>query len=283
MRFAIEHKLEFSYSRPVFLEPHTVRLCPRTDAWQQLVHFKIQVQPDPQGAAQVADLDGTPADILWFEGMTRSLTLTAVSRVETLKSNPYDYILPGKDFQTVPFAYPGPHADALAVYLTRPEPTAHVDAFAKSVLQEAGRDPIAFPQQLAQAIHRNVQVEFREKGEPVPPQQVLEHKKGACRDLSVLFMDACRAVGLASRFTSGYFYLEEETDKPELHGWAEVYLPGGGWRGFDPTHGLAVSDRHIALASGAHPALAAPTSGKLRGTGAESSLTYAISIQTADG
>ncbi len=283
MRFAIEHKLEFSYSRPVFLEPHTVRLCPRTDAWQCLLDFEMTVHPDPQGATKVMDLDGTAADILWFQGTTATLSITASSKVETLKSNPYDFILPGKEFDSLPFTYPDSQLDALQVYRARTETPAVVKDFAESVLKESGRDTLAFPKKLAETIHQSVQVEFREKGEPMPPQQVLKEKKGACRDLSVLFMDVCRAVGLASRFTSGYFFLKDETAKPELHGWAEVYLPGGGWRGFDPTHGLAVSDRHIALASGVHPVLAAPTNGKLRGTGAESKLSYAISIQAGEG
>jgi transglutaminase-like putative cysteine protease len=77
----------------------------------------------------------------------------------------------------------------------------------------------------------------------------------------VLYMDACRAVGLAARFVSGYEEGDSSIPDRDLHAWAEVYVPGGGWRGFDPTHGLAVSDRHIALVASPLPAQTLPVSG----------------------
>jgi transglutaminase-like putative cysteine protease len=76
-------------------------------------------------------------------------------------------------------------------------------------------------------------------------------------------MEACRAVGLATRFVSGYQEGDLSTDDWELHAWAEVYLPGGGWRGYDPTHGLVVSDRHIALVASANPLYTAPVVGEV--------------------
>jgi transglutaminase-like putative cysteine protease len=76
-------------------------------------------------------------------------------------------------------------------------------------------------------------------------------------------MEACRAVGLATRFVSGYQEGDLSTDDWELHAWAEVYLPGGGWRGYDPTHGLVVSDRHIALVASANSLYTAPVVGEI--------------------
>ena len=78
-------------------------------------------------------------------------------------------------------------------------------------------------------------------------------------------MACCHSAGLAARFVSGYAHVDDHGDH-ELHAWAEVYLPGGGWRGYDPTHGLAVADRHVALAAAALPADAAPVSGAFRGS-----------------
>lgn len=88
---------------------------------------------------------------------------------------------------------------------------------------------------------------------------------GSCRDTAVLFIHACRAAGLAAWFLSGY--QEGDLDHPEQHrhAWVEAYLPGAGWRGYDPSHGLAVSDRHIALVAAADPADATPIQGALWG------------------
>jgi transglutaminase-like putative cysteine protease len=107
----------------------------------------------------------------------------------------------------------------------------------------------------------------------------MAQKSGSCRDFAVLFMAACQAVGLAARFVSGYQEGDEAQEARELHAWPEVYIPGGGWRGFDPTHGLAVCDRHVPLAAAAHPANAAPVSGKLKpGCLATTQLNYQIQI-----
>ncbi len=278
MRFKIEHRLSYTYTKEIFLEPLTVRLRPRTDVWQQLHQFKMTVKPTPQGQAEITDLEGTTATCLWFQGLTSTLSITANSEVETLKTNPYDFILINPEFLKVPFTYSTSYVDTLATYLTRQHPSSAVDEFAKSLLKEVGQDPLLFLGKLAEEIHKNFKLELRHEGNPELPETVFREKKGACRDLSVLFMDACRSIGLASRFTSGYYFVEDEAEPPELHGWAEVFLPGGGWRGFDPSHGLAVTDRHIALASAAHPGLAAPTTGNFRGTDAQSTLSYNISF-----
>jgi len=104
--------------------------------------------------------------------------------------------------------------------------------------------------------------------------------RGSCRDLAVLFIEACRTLNIPSRFVSGYGVSLDETTDHELHAWAEVYLPGAGWRGFDPSIGLAITERHLAVAVGATPELAAPTSGAFRGE-AESWLETEIEIETS--
>ena len=105
---------------------------------------------------------------------------------------------------------------------------------------------------------------------------------GACRDLAVLLIDACRSVGLATRFVSGFQQGDREQDRRDLHAWAEVYIPGAGWRGFDPTHGLAVADRHVPLAAGAVPESASPVTGSFRGNGVSSVMETELEIQTTE-
>ncbi len=280
MYFRIEHQLRFQYSKPVFLEPTVVRLRPRSDSWQNLLNFQMTVHPSPQGSTTASGLDGTPTTLLWFNGLTESLSLTTVSEVQTLQQNPFDFILP--KIQSLPFEYPPQYGSVLAPYLQRLNPSAQVTQFAQKLMKEVDHNPIAFPSLLAARINKNCKIEFREHGDPLPPEKVLGGQPAACRDLAVLFMDVCRSAGLASRFTSGYYHLETEAPERELHAWAEVYFSGGGWRGYDPTHGLTVADCHVAVASGADPVLAAPTSGTIRGTGATSKLDYEISIQVSE-
>jgi transglutaminase-like putative cysteine protease len=99
----------------------------------------------------------------------------------------------------------------------------------------------------------------------------------------MLFVEACRSVGLASRFVSGYsMHHPPEVSEHELHAWAEVYLPGAGWRGYDPSLGLAVADGHVVLAATPDHRLAAPVTGHYRGTGASSDMRYELTVRAAD-
>ena len=91
-----------------------------------------------------------------------------------------------------------------------------------------------------------------------------------------------RAVGLAARFVSGYQQGESEQEKRHLHAWAEVYLPDAGWRAFDPTNGLAVADRHVAVAAAVAPPQTAPVTATYRGNNVEASLSADVMIETDD-
>ena len=94
----------------------------------------------------------------------------------------------------------------------------------------------------------------------------------------MLFIEMCRQLGLPARFVSGYVEGTDRQGDHHLHAWPEVYIPGGGWRGYDPTTGLAVADRHIPLASGAPPSTALPVDGTFRGTGATSIMTTELRV-----
>jgi len=280
MYFHIEHQIRFKYTKPVFIEPTIVRLRPRSDSWQELLSFQMKISPAPQGSTESDGLDGTPTSLLWFGGLTESLSIATVAQVRTLRENPFDFILPKK--QSLPFEYPLHYGNTLTPYLQRKNPSDSVTQFAHGLMKEVDYDPAAFPGLLAARINKMCKIEFREHGDPMLPEQVLAGQAAACRDLAVLFMDVCRSIGLASRFTSGYYHLESEAPERELHAWAEVYFPGAGWRGYDPTHGLTVADHYVAVASSADPVLAAPTHGSLRGTGAIAKMDYEISIEVSE-
>ena len=131
-------------------------------------------------------------------------------------------------------------------------------------------------------ISSGYEVTVREEGDPLPAEETLKSAKAACRDLAMLFIECCRILGIATRFVSGYQQGDQVSDRRDMHAWAEVYLPGGGWRGYDPTYGLAVADRHIAVAASATPRLAGPLSGSFRGSGVTSTMETKISLETIE-
>jgi len=138
-----------------------------------------------------------------------------------------------------------------------------VESWARQLASQANWQTVAFLMTLNQTI-RAFTYEVREIGAPYPPEQTLTLMRGSCRDYTTLFMAACRSLGMAARFVSGYLFGNPQQEH-QLHAWVEVYLPGAGWRGFDPTEGTVVGNRHIFLTSTAKPELAAPISGTFQG------------------
>lgn len=264
MIFNVTHTTVYRYDHPVFLEPHTFRLKPRTDGMQQLLKFDIEVTPKPVGLTECRDLDGNMEHVAWFEGTTDQLKVTVSSKVVTLCDNPFLYILKPEAIR-LPFSVQESHLQTIASYITQ-DLSAEVAAFSRTIAVEADHDTLAFLKLLNERIAETIQVVIRPMGSPYPPEKTLEKGSGACRDLTWLFMACCRSQGIAARFISGY---QEGSagQEHQLHAWAEVYLPGAGWRGYDPTLGLAVADRHVAIAAGPRADSAAPISGTFRGEG----------------
>jgi transglutaminase-like putative cysteine protease len=292
-QYEISHTIAYQYDRPVILAPHLLRLRPRSDAFQQLQKFSLSINPAPIQLYDSLDFDGNTLTTVGFEQVpTSNFTIHTLAQVETLLVNPFKYLLAPGAVQ-LPIDYPlttwqqlQPY---LGGYLSR---SGAIDPVATQLGQEmwlaANGQTTAFLMTLNQHIYQNCQYLFRETGDPLPPGITWTQRGGSCRDLAVLFMEVCRSVGLAARFVSGYqessaemvFDELQPPDHQQLHAWAEVYLPGAGWRGYDPTHGLAVADDHIALVASPWPQQAAPTTGALQsGELVQASLSYQLTIQ----
>ena len=127
-------------------------------------------------------------------------------------------------------------------------------------------------------IYERVQLVRRETGDPWTAEETWRAGCGACRDLAVLFVETCRLLGVAARFVSGYEFAAETSDAFDLHAWAEAYVPGVGWRGFDPSRGLATTQDHVAVAAAATPQGAAPVIGAFRGDGATATITSELNV-----
>lgn len=265
MLYNIIHRTVYTYNQPVWLKPHLIRLKPRSDSWQQLHSFSWIIDPIPQTVSQVIDLDGNNLIKVWFTEATERLELKFISQIETTKTNPFDYLLEPWAVK-LPIDYPSSLLAQLQPYL---HPYSRlldpiVLELAQEIDLEVNGNTISFLSSLNQCLYESCDYIARETGEPWQAGVTWRRKRGSCRDLAILFMEVCRAMGLATRFVSGYQEGDLEQDNRDLHAWVEVYLPGGGWRGYDPTHGLAVSDRHVALAASPLASYAAAITGHIK-------------------
>lgn len=277
MLFEVTHTTRYHYSRPVFLEPHTLRFHPRSDGQQRVNRFELSVNPRPEVMTECLDCEGNIVTEVWFSSLTEAFEFTAKFAVETLRRDPFDYLL-SPIAEKLPIEYPSEDAPSLVPYLEGAGVDGTVAEFARSVAQQTNGQTVPFLFLLTKQIHDVCRTVIREEGDPLTAAVTLTAGQGSCRDLTVLFMDACRTQGIASRFVSGYQEGVSGLSERDLHAWVEVYLPGGGWRSYDPTLGLAVSDRHIAVAASRTSHGAAPVTGSFRGTEATTQMTSHIEL-----
>jgi transglutaminase-like putative cysteine protease len=280
MLFEISHSIKYSYSKQVFIEPMVIRLHPRHDPSQRVDKFIMNIEPLPASITQYIDQDCNNISTVWFNGLHNSLSITASSLVEVTRVNPFNFIITEDEASKIPVTYSKYDRLILEPYRKCRYNSLEINKFMNSVVEESGEETITFLVKLASRITEDFQKVKRERGNPLTPDKTIARRKGACRDLAVLYMEVCRLVGLATRFVSGYCQYEESSENDDMHAWAEVYLPGGGWCGFDPTIGLAIAEGHVAVATAADAANASSTSGAFRGTGVKAELLYDISIHS---
>ena len=260
MRFSIAHSTTYTYARPVRLAPHVFRLRPRSDGALWLTHFEIRIEPEPLALSQCLDLEGNTVTHAWFGGKTDRLNVTSRSEVETLRTNAFDFLLDPSASRSPP-RYTGGLERLLAPYNPRPKWDHHIEKFARQIAYEAGGNTLDFLDRLNRRLNETCSHIIRETGELQAPVFTLQQRQGSCRDVAVLFIDACRAVGISARFVSGYQRYGRDPAKRYMHAWPEVFLPGGGWRGYDPTQGGLVTGLHVAVAASYEASGAAPIQG----------------------
>jgi transglutaminase-like putative cysteine protease len=277
MRISITYSTTYTYAKLVSLAPHVIRLRPRCDGALGLIHFDIRIEPQPSTLSQCFDLEGNTVTHAWFNGQTDRLQVTSRSEVETLRTNASDYLLDPQAWRMPP-RYPGGLERLLAPYTLRAESDDRVDKFAQEIANEAGGNTLYFLDGLNRRLYETCSSIIRETGKPQEPAVTLQQRRGSCRDLAVLFIDACRAVGIAARFVSGYRRYGRDPAKRYMHAWPEVFLPGGGWRGYDPTQTTQVADLHVAVAASHEPAGAAPIQGAYFGESVSSTMEAWVQI-----
>jgi transglutaminase-like putative cysteine protease len=135
----------------------------------------------------------------------------------------------------------------------------------KNKIQTRSYKTINYITALTNQICQDFTLETRLEGEPLESGITFDLKKGSCRDLSWMQIQLLRHMGIAARFVSGYFFVESEHPKPELHAWVEVYLPGAGWVGFDPSNGMIAGSSHVPICSSSRYENTMPVTGSFRG------------------
>jgi transglutaminase-like putative cysteine protease len=277
MRLNVVHSIRYDYSDAVYLEPHMFRMSPLSGVRQRVLEHRERIQPEPRGQSQSIDLEGNQFTLAWFDGEQNSLEFSAETVVETTPVNPFNFLITAPACAVVPVRYPDVYEKMSAPYRERVAPSQEVSEYAWSIAEAAGLDATGFLLRLAQTLANDFDHVEREMGAARPPLETLSTRYGACRDIATLYVDACRSMRLAARFVSGYVH-NPEAPHAHLHAWAEVFLPGPGWRGYDPSAGLAETENYVTCSRAAALVDAAPVRGAFRSSTADSTMTATVAV-----
>jgi hypothetical protein len=286
-KLSINHLTQYTYSEKVVLNPHSFFLCPLSKSYLNLLNYNIKLHPEPVNVEQRQNIDNNPFYLAWFEGETDQLKVEVEMELQLKPFNPFAFILhhdftekfeslPGKDeFENL---YPKAERRILSPALyVKQENSSFRDLLHELRIQQRGLIP--FLMLLLEHIHLKWNHIIREDENLWSAQKTFECKKGSCRDLSWMLIQMLRSIGLASKFVSGYAYNPALEEGHELHAWVEVYLPGAGWVGIDPSLGLFADENYIPLAISSVPRLTLPVVGTYGGA-ANSKLFTEVRINT---
>jgi transglutaminase-like putative cysteine protease len=281
-RLRIAHLTEYRYSSPVTLEAHRLLLRPREGHDVHIESSRFDISPQPQIRWHRDVFDNSVAVASFLDPSDR-LTIESEVVIEHYEEAPLDFLV--ADYAVnYPFLYtPEERVDLLPYE----QPVYPND---QRALREwvsgfsFGQGPIetyAMLDRMNRALAGGLTYIIREEPGVQSPDQTLASRRGSCRDYAALFIEACRHLGLASRFVSGYLHAPAtEQGNAATHAWAEVYLPGPGWKGFDPTIGEITGSRHIAVAVARHPETVPPVAGTFVGP-TESPPVLIVDVQVA--
>ncbi|MBN2525333.1 MAG: transglutaminase family protein [Deltaproteobacteria bacterium] len=272
MIFSGEHLISYSYSKPVTLGTHFIRLLPRKGPAQRIQQFDLNVFPKPTVQEKMLDAENNEVIGMCFSKPTRSFEIYARFRVETLLESPSSLLI---DVGKLPPRRSAAEQQLLAPMLQTVS-SRRVDELTGK-LQRRAKDSLSFAKATNEWINTHIDIDSRRDEITLPAEDTLRSQKGASRDASWLFMTLCRRVGIPARFVSGYCFDEDIESAHERHSWAEIWIPGGGWRGFDPSLGLATSDGHIALCASAQPENTLPVQGNFTGN-ANATMRYDLKL-----
>jgi uncharacterized protein (DUF2126 family)/transglutaminase-like putative cysteine protease len=275
IRVALHHRTRYTFDRPVVVSPHEVRLRPAPHCRTPIASYSLQVTPEKHFVNWQQDAYGNYIARFVFPEKARELEITVDLVADMTVINPFDFFVE-QWAEHFPFDYPPQLAAELAPYREKEAPgplLAKWLADFRATGVEPGINTTTFLVGLNQRLAREIKYLVRMAPGIQTPEETLAHAAGSCRDSGWLLVQILRHLGLAARFVSGYLVQLVADVKPldgqagpsadftDLHAWAEVYLPGAGWVGLDPTSGLLAGEGHIPLAATAFPSSAAPVTG----------------------
>lgn len=270
MLLRIEHSSIYRYSRPVEFTPHRLMLRPAESHGLQIRSEQLEIFPAHR-ISWTHDVFYNSVAQIFFSEMAAEMKIVSRYTVEQFNINPFDFVLEIYANE-LPFEYQGDDVADLMPYRVPqyPQDEAAVASWLKPFLSPGQKTgTLEFLIALNESVAAQFTYRARHEEGIQSPGETLALGAGSCRDFALLMMEAARHAGLAARYVSGYLCSIDET-KPEFaadatHAWIEIYLPGAGWKGLDPTNGILAAGLHVRVAATRNPLQATPILGSYLG------------------
>ena len=273
IRVAINHRTFYKYDRRITLSPHTIRLRPAVHSRTAIQSYSLKIEPEPHFLNWQQDAFGNYLARVTFPEKTDHFSFEVDLVADMEVYNPFDFFV--DDYaEKFPFEYEKTMKEELLPYLQVKDEGPLLKEFLKTI-DKGERQIVDFLVMVNQAVEKHIDYSVRMEPGVQTCEETLGRQIGSCRDSAYLLVQVFRHLGLAARFVSGYLVQLtadiEALDGPsgttedftDLHAWTEVFIPGAGWVGLDPTSGLLAGEGHIPLAGTPEPASAAPVVGAM--------------------